>query len=93
VVVELHAAMRFAWLWKNKTGSISFKESVTNKIIFVLYNAVWWIPVPLPFMGIISYKSGIILFAFITFIRLTANIYRMNILSLERAVSSPFRIP
>ncbi|MHC5037400.1 MAG: hypothetical protein ACYTHM_08815 [Planctomycetota bacterium] len=78
---------------KKETGAVSFKETVVNRIIFVAYNVVWWIPVPFPFIGVISYKSGFILVAAITSFRLIANVFRVNVLSLERAVSFPFRIP
>ncbi|MHC4597661.1 MAG: hypothetical protein ACYS47_01520 [Planctomycetota bacterium] len=93
MVVELHAAVRFARLWKEKTGDVSFKESLVNRFVFVAYNVAWWIPLPLPFIGTISYKAGFIFFAVITFVRLIANVYRNNLLTLERAVSFPFRIP
>ncbi len=93
MVVELHAAVRFAWLWKNSTGNLSFKQSIINRLIFIAYNVVWWIPIVLPFTKTINYNAGFMTFTIITVVRLSANLYRNNVLTLEQAVSFPFRIP
>ena len=64
-----------------------------NKLIFIAYNVVWWIPVVLPLTKTISYNAGFIVFTGITVVRLSANLYRNNVLTLEQAVRFPFRIP
>ena len=91
MVVELHAAVRFAWLWKNSTGNVSFKQSLINRLIFIAYDVVWWIPIVLPFTKTINYIAGFMTFTIITVARLSANLYRNNVLTLEQAVSFPFR--
>ena len=91
--MELHAAVRFVRLWREKTGDATFKEGPLSKLTMVLYNLVWWSPLVLPFTGTISYEEGFVLFMAITYVRLTANLIRNNFLSLERAISFPLRIP
>jgi hypothetical protein len=96
VVVEGHANMRFAWE-KKKTG----RDVSTNKrgfshplnLIMVAYNIVWWIPIILPFTGVIEYQTGFIAFLVVTVIRLVANIVRNNVLNPEKAVDFPLRSP
>lgn len=85
--------MRFVRLWRDKTGDGSFKEGWLSKLTMVAYNLVWWSPLVLPFTGTISYRAGFLLFMVITYVRLTANLIRNNILSLDRAISFPLRIP
>ena len=83
--------MRFAWLRKNSANYVSVKQSFTNRLTFVAYNVVWWIPILLPFTKIIDYSTAFIVFAVITFIRAAANLIRNNVLKPERAESFPFR--
>ncbi len=85
--------MRFVRLWREKTGDDSFKEGWLSKLTMVLYNLVWWSPLVLPFTGTISYQQGFILFMGITYVRLTANLIRNNVLSLDQAIKFPLRIP
>jgi hypothetical protein len=85
--------MRFAWLRENSTGDVSIKPSTANRIIFIACNLIWWIPVVLPFTGIIDYRTGFIAFLVVTLIRAGANLYRNNVLSLEQAESFPLRAP
>jgi hypothetical protein len=85
--------VRFARQWKQRTGSRSFKESTVSHLVFIAYNVVWWVPLVLVVTGLISYEAGFVLFTIITIIRLIADIIRNNLLTLERAVSFPFRIP
>ncbi len=85
--------MRFARRWKEATGSDSFEQGSFSRVIFIAYNLVWWLPILLPIAGFISYEAGFVSFTIVTLIRLIANLYRNNVLSLEKAVSFPFRIP
>jgi hypothetical protein len=93
VVVEQHAAMRFAWLRKNSEKNISVEQSRANRLIMTVYNLAWWVPILLPFINIINYRTGFITFTVISFIRLGANLYRNNILAPEQAENYPFRTP
>jgi len=91
MVAEGHAAMRFAWQRKNSDSYHSVKESLTNRLIYIAYNVVWWIPIVPAFAGIIDYRTGFIGFAVISFVRLAANLYRNNVLKPEQAESFPLR--
>jgi len=59
----------------------------------VAYNVVWWIPIVLPFVGTIDYRTGFIAFFIVTLIRLVANLLRNNVLKPEQAESFPLRSP
>ena len=85
--------MRFAWLRKNSANQVSVKQSFTNRLIFIAYNVVWWIPIVLPFIGAIDYRTGFIAFFVVTVIRAGANLYRNNVLKPEQAESFPLRAP
>ena len=85
--------MRFAWLRENSPNHVSVKQSLTNRLIFIAYNVVWWIPVVLPFTKTIDYRTGFIAFFVVTIIRAVANLYRNNVLTPEQAESFPLRSP
>lgn len=85
--------MRFAWLQKNSANQGSTEPSFANRLTFVAYNVVWWIPVVLPFTKVIDYRTGFIAFFVATVIRAGANLYRNNVLTTEQGVSFPFRSP
>ena len=85
--------MRFAWLRKDSANTVSVKQSFTNRLIYVAYNVVWWIPVVLALVGTIGYRTGFVAFFIITLIRAAANLYRNNVLEPEQAESFPLRSP
>ena len=85
--------MRFAWLQKNSANQGSAKPSFANRLTFVAYNVVWWIPALLPFTKIVDFRTGFIAFFVVTVIRAGANLYRNNFLTPEQGVSFPFRSP
>ena len=85
--------MRFAWLRKDSGKTVSVKQSFTNRLIYVAYNVVWWIPVVLAVVGTIDYRTGFVAFFVITIIRAAANLYRNNALEPEQAESFPLRSP
>ena len=86
--------MRFAWEKKKAGNNASMKKGVTHpfNLIMIAY-VIWWIPIILPFTGLIDYNAGFIAFFIITVIRLGANILRNNIVGLEQAVEFPLRSP
>lgn len=57
------------------------------------YNIIWWIPIILPFTGLIEYETGYIAFLVVTIVRLAANLVRNNVLKPEVAVIFPLRSP
>jgi hypothetical protein len=93
VVVEQHAVMRFAWLREQSGNDEPVKQSLLNRLIFIAYNVIWWIPVVLPFTKAIDYRTGFIAFLVITIIRAIANLFRNNVLKGEQAEYFPLRAP
>jgi hypothetical protein len=85
--------MRFAWLGEKSGNHVPVKQSLGNRLVFIAYNVVWWIPVVLPFTKAIDYRTGSIAFLGVTIIRAIANLYRNNVLTPEQAERFPFRAP
>jgi len=85
--------MRFAWLRENSSNTVSVEQSFINRLIFVLYNAVWWLPVLLKILGTIDYDTAFLMFFVFIIIRAVANLYRNNVLTLEQAEIFPLRSP
>jgi hypothetical protein len=83
--------MRFAWLRENSGEEVSAEQSSLNRAIYIAYNIIWWVPIVLPFTGIIDYRTGFIAFFIITMFRAAANLFRNNVLTLEQAESFPLR--
>ena len=85
--------MRFAWLRENSGNDVPVKQSLANRLIFIAYNVIWWIPIVLPFMGLMDYRTGFIAFFVVTLTRAGANLYRNNVLKPVQAESFPLRAP
>jgi len=85
--------MRFAWLREQSGGHVSVKPSLANRLTFIAYNVIWWIPIVLGFTKIIDYPTAFIAFLVITIIRAIANVIRSNFLTLQQAETFPFRAP
>jgi hypothetical protein len=92
VLVEQHAAMRFAWL-REKAGGQKAEQGLIYRLICITYNVVWWAPPVLGFLKVIDYRWGTITMLAITVIRAFANLYRTNLLELEPAEVFPLRAP
>ena len=85
--------MRFAWLRENSPDAESIKPGSLNRSVYILYNAVYWVPIILPFLGIIDYQTGFYLLTAVLLTRLVANLYRNNYLSLAQAEVFALRSP
>jgi hypothetical protein len=83
--------MRFAWLRNNSANHDSVKQSFSNRLIYIAYNVVWWIPIVLGVTKITDYRTAFIAFFVITIIRAGVNLYRNNVLNPEQAESFPLR--
>ena len=70
--------MRFAWQRKNSTDKVPAKQSSTDRIIYIIYNVVYWLPIVLTVTKVIDYRTGFITFSLILIIRAVANLYRNN---------------
>ena len=92
-VVEQHANMRFAWIKKNSPDWVKVKRGPVNRILFVVYNVVYWIPFVLPFTGAIEYRTGFIALFSVILLRAFSNLYRNNFLKPEQAESFPLQSP
>lgn len=67
--------------------------SPAGRQLFVAYNVVWWVPVVLAFVGVVSYRAGFLSFLVITIFRAVANLYRNNVLPVEAAQRFLLRSP
>ena len=94
-IVELHSALRFAWLRENSDdpNPVKLKNTHPLNILFIAYNVIYWAPMILPFTKIIDYHAGFVWMLAVVSFRAIANLYRNNILTLEQAEVYPFRIP
>ena len=95
MIVEYHTNMRFAWHKKKSAGNVSDTKKPMGlvRLIMVVYNIIWWLPIVLTFTRIIDYRTGFIAFLTITIIRLIANLLRNNFLTQEQAERFPLRMP
>ena len=85
--------MQFARLREQSGEEISVKRSLANRLTYIAYNVIWFVPVVLAFAKVIDYRTGFIAFLIITIIRAIANVIRCNFLTLEQAETTPFRSP
>ena len=85
--------MRFAWLRENSETTVSIEQSLFSRLVYIVYNVVWWIPVVLAVVGIIDYDTAFVAFFVFTLIRAVANLYRNNFLTPEQAEVFPLRSP
>jgi hypothetical protein len=93
MIVEQHAAMRFAWLREKSCDPAPVQPGGTNRLIVIVYNLVWWVPIVLGFTKVIDYRTGFITFAAITIFRAMVNVVRNNVLTPEQAETFPLRSP
>jgi len=92
-VVEWHSNKQLAWQRKNLGGQGSAKLRSTNRLIFIAWNVIYWIPLILPFTTLIDYRTGFVSFFALIIVRAIANVYRNNFLTLEQAERFPLRVP
>jgi hypothetical protein len=88
--------MRFAWLRERDATDpdpAKLDRSSLHKLVTIVYNLIWWVPLVLVLTKVIDYRTGSISFAAITLFRAAANLYRNNLLPPERGESFPLRSP
>ncbi len=85
--------MRFAWLCSNKGYEAPLVMTSAERLIFVSYNLIWWVPVLLAVLGILSFWAGSLGFLAISVLRAVVNAYRINTLPIEAAQRFPLRSP
>ncbi len=84
--------MRFAWL-RTREGREAPSQTSSERLTLIAYNAIWWIPVVLPILGVISARAGFITFLAITVVRALVNAYRINIMPVAAGERLPLRQP
>ena len=85
--------MRFAWQRKNSADQVSARQSSTGRIIYIIYNVVYWLPIVLTVTKVIDYRTGFITFSLILIIRSIANLYRNNVPAAEQGEYFALRSP
>jgi hypothetical protein len=93
MIVEQHAAMRFAWLREKSGDPAPAQPSAINRLTMIVYNLIWWVPIVLGFFKVIDYLTAFITFLIITIFRAIANVVRNNVLTPEQAETFPLRSP
>ena len=85
--------MRFAWL-RGKEGS-ERPPIMTSaiRVAFVTYNLIWWVPVFLTVLGLMSFWAGSLGFMVMSVLRAVVNAYRINVLPVDAAQRFPLRSP
>lgn len=84
--------MRFAWLREKEQRDAPTATS-SERFTLVAYNAIWWIPLVLPILGVISYRTGFVAFLAVTVLRALINAYRINVMAIPAAERLPLRQP
>jgi hypothetical protein len=84
--------MRFAWL-RTKENRDAPAATSSERMTLVAYNTAWWVPVVMPILGVISYRSGFVAFLVVTVIRALINSYRTNVMPVAAAERLPLRQP
>ena len=64
-----------------------------DRMVFVAYNVIWWVPVILAVLGIVSFWAGSLGFLIMNMLRAAVNAYRNNLLPVEAAQRFPLRSP
>ncbi len=83
--------MRFAWLNNNLANDASVKQNLADRLVYIAYNLVWWIPIVLVIFKIIDYRTAFIALFVLTLIRAVVNLYRNNVLNPKQAERFPLR--
>lgn len=84
--------MRFAWL-RTKERRDAPAATSRERLTLIAYNFIWWVPVVLPILGVMSYLVGFITFLAVTMVRAMVNGYRINVMPVAAAERFPLRQP
>ena len=77
--------MRFAWINKDSANDVPTEQSPINRVIYIAYNLIWWIPIVLVVFKIIDYQTAFIALFVLTAIRAVVNLFRNNVLNPQQA--------
>ena len=85
--------MRFAWLREESGTTVSVEQSPIRRLVFLIYNVGWWIPLLLAILGTVDYDTAFVAFFVYTLFRAVADFDRNNFLRPEQAEVFPLRSP
>ena len=83
--------MRFAWINKDSANDVPTEQSSINRVTYIAYNLIWWIPIVLVVIKILDYQTAFIALFVLTVIRAIVNLFRNNVLDPEQAKYFPLR--
>ena len=83
--------MRFAWINKDSANDVPTEQSSINRVIYIAYNVIWWIPIVLAVIKIIDYRTAFIALFVLTVVRAIVNLFRNNVLNPKQAEDFPLR--
>ena len=84
--------MRFAWL-RTKEDRDPPVATAGERLVTIAYNAVWWVPLGLVLLDLVSDRAGFLAFLAITVGRGLINSYRVNLMPVAAAERFPLRQP
>lgn len=84
--------MRFAWL-RTKDKREAPAATSRERLALIAYNVIWWVPIVLPILGVVSYRTGFFAFLAVTVLRAVINSYRINVMPVAAAERLPLRQP
>ena len=70
--------MRFAWLRENSENTATIEQSSISRLVYVVYNIAWWIPLVLAILGTIDYDTAFVAFFVYSLFRDVFNFYMNN---------------
>ena len=85
--------MRFARFHPEQGAKEPSSVGPLSRLVLIGYNVIWWIPVALPLLGVVSYRVGLVGFLVVTAIRAAVNLYRNNVLPIDAGRLFPLRSP
>ena len=85
--------MRFAWLRSKEGSEEPPLMTPADRVTFVVYNVIWWVPVILTVLGFLSFWAGSLGFMVMSVLRAVTNAYRINVLPVDAAHRFPLRSP
>ena len=90
-LVEQLSNMQCAWINKDSANDVPNEQSSFNRVIYIAYNLIWWLPIVLVVFKIIDYRTAFIALFGLTAIRAIVNLFRNNVLNPKQAESFPLR--
>ena len=91
LIIETHSGKLLEWQMKKSGKKIPTHTTLPGKAVLIIYNLIWWVPIVFPFVDLMDYRTGSFIFFFTTLSRAFINLYRLNVLTIEKAIHFPLR--